>query len=72
MTRWCGLKMSFRNGWLNQMARSDPVRSRSSSSKILKRGRRVGRTPLLTTSPTTEADWPGRSEAMVWKWPRSS
>ena len=38
MTRWCGVKTSLRNGWLNQTARSDPVRSRSSTSKILKRG----------------------------------
>ena len=25
MTRWCGWKTSFRNGWLNQIARSEPV-----------------------------------------------
>jgi hypothetical protein len=57
---------------LNQIARSEPVRSRRSSSKILNRGRRVGRMPLLTTSPTTDDVWPGRSDAIVWKLPRSS
>ncbi len=25
ITRWCGWKTSFRNGWLNQMARNEPV-----------------------------------------------
>ena len=29
MTRWCVLKTSLRNGWLNQIARSDPVWSRN-------------------------------------------
>ena len=51
MTRWCGWKTSLRNGWLNQIARSEPVSSRTSISKILKRGRRVGRMPQPTTSP---------------------
>src|SRR3954466_9787343 len=54
------------------MARRLPVGSRTSISKILKRGRRVGRMPQLNTSPATDADTPGRSDAMVWKWPRSS
>ncbi len=40
LVRW---KTSLRNGWLNQTARSDPVASRTSISKILNRGRRVGR-----------------------------
>ena len=34
-------------------------RSRTSISKILKRGRRVGRMPQLTTSPATDAATPG-------------
>ena len=67
--RW---NTSARNGWLNQIARSEPVASRSRTSKILKRGRRVGRTPEPTTSPTTDAAVPGRSEEMVLKLPRSS
>ena len=40
---------------MNQTARSAPVASRTSISKILKRGRRVGRMPQLMTSPTTDA-----------------
>jgi hypothetical protein len=64
--------MSFRNGWLKKTARSEPERSRTSISKILKRGRRVGRTPAVTISPTTEAATPGRREAIVWNVPRSS
>ena len=72
MTRWCGWKTSLRNGWLNQTARRLPVASRTSISKIRKRGRRVGRTPLLITSAETEATTPGFSDAMVWKCPRSS
>ena len=35
MTRWCGWKTSLRNGWLNQIARSEPVRSRTTQLEDL-------------------------------------
>jgi hypothetical protein len=72
MTRWCGWKTSARNGWLNHTARSAPVRSRTSISKILNPGRRVGLTPELITSASTEDTMPGRSDAIVRNVPRSS
>ena len=65
MTRWCGWKTSLRNGWLKKTARSAPVRSRTSISKILKRGRRVGRMPQLRSlrrRPTR----PRRAAATRW------
>ena len=46
-------------------AQAAASRSRTSISKMRKRGRRVGRMPLLRTSPATEAATPGRSEAIV-------
>jgi hypothetical protein len=57
---------------LNQIARRLPVGSRRSISKILKPRRRVGRMPQLKTSASTDAATPGLSDAIVWKWPRSS
>ena len=72
ITRWCGWKTSFRNGWLNQIARNEPVGSRRSNSKILKRGRRVGRMPEPMTSPPPMRKFPVGGRSMVRKDPRSS
>jgi len=57
---------------LKNTARNAPVRSRTSISKILKPGRRVGLMAELMTSASTDDTMPGRSEAMVRNAPRSS
>ena len=49
---------------VGKTARSTPVGSRTITSKIGNRGRRVGRIPRLSTSPSTVAVMPGRSDAI--------
>ena len=45
-------------------SRNAPVASPTNASKILKPGRRVGRTPQLKTRAAIDAVWPGRREAI--------